>query len=121
MKTPGQIEALIAHMESGHCAGNSTAADIELLKWVLEPNGAALGHVELYAWVGKDELGSGLVGIKRGFVPAGDIPLVSIEVSKMVKLLPQMEAQAKTYGQRIYLAKFIYAGVGLVTEAGVEL
>ena len=33
--------------------------------------------VELYAWVGEDEFGSGEIGLKQGLVPAGMIPLVA--------------------------------------------
>lgn len=40
-------------------------------------NGCTTCHY--FAWVGEDELGSGEVGLKRGYVPAGLIPLVAIE------------------------------------------
>jgi hypothetical protein len=33
----------------------------------------------LYAWIGEDEFGSGEIGLKRGLVPAGIIPLVTMD------------------------------------------
>ncbi len=74
--------------------------------------------VNLYAWIGEDELGSGKIGIKQGLVPAGMIPLVSIDREKMIKLYPQMNEQAKQYGKRIRLCRFMFNNIEIATEAG---
>lgn len=77
-----------------------------------------LENIELYAWVGEDELGSGEIGLKQGNVPAGNIPLVAIRRDKVEKLYPQMEAQATRYGKKIRLVRFTYAEVVRETTAG---
>lgn len=66
--------------------------------------------MDLYAWIGMDELGSGRVGIKQGMVPAGFIPLVVMDFDreKIERLQPQMQAQADAYGVTIRLAKFTF-------------
>lgn len=65
-----------------------------------------LETIELFAWLGEDELGSGEIGLKQGSVPAGLIPMVSIHREKLEKHWSQAEAQAKHYGKRIYLVRF---------------
>jgi len=60
----------------------------------------------VYCWMGEDERGSGEVGIKQGFVPAGYIPLVSIDSEKIRKYKPQLQAQAARYGKKIYLVRY---------------
>ena len=67
----------------------------------------------LHAWVGEDELGSGEVGIKAGFVPAGCIPLVACKEGKVDQryIVEQMQAQSKQYGKVIRLAQFIFNSV----------
>lgn len=77
-------------------------------------------RLALYAWVGEDELGSGKVGLKQGIVPAGMIPLVAMDyhLDKLVKLLPQMEAQAAKYGKKLRLVKFEAVGIAAETKAG---
>jgi hypothetical protein len=79
-----------------------------------------LEEMELYAWMGVDELGSGEIGIKQGRVPAGNIPLVSIDRAKVEKIYGQMEDQAKRYGQRIRLVRFMFVEVVRETEHGAE-
>jgi hypothetical protein len=76
--------------------------------------------VELFAWVGEDERGSGTVGLKQGVVPAGLIPLVAIKMheDKMRKLKQQLEEQARASGKRIYLCRFTFFEVVDATEAG---
>ncbi len=39
--------------------------------------------LDLFAWVGEDEFGSGEIGLKQGLVPAGCIPLVAVTEQKM--------------------------------------
>lgn len=72
-----------------------------------------LEDMELYAWMGEDENGSGEVGLKQGVVPAGLIPLVAIgqHKHKMEALRHQMEMQAATFGKRIRLVRFTFAEV----------
>jgi hypothetical protein len=77
-----------------------------------------LNEIELFAWLGEDELGSGETGIKRGVVPAGIIPLVAIQREKIEKVLPQLELQAATYGKKIRLCRFQFVEVVRETEAG---
>lgn len=76
----------------------------------------------LYAWVGEDELGSGKIGLKQGLVPAGYIPLVTMDYDRhKIERAPvrlAMEMQAKLYGKKIRLVKFCYAEVVAETEAG---
>ena len=73
---------------------------------------------EVYAWVGRDEYGSGEFGLKQGIAPAGTIPMVSTEQGKLDKYWQQAEAMADVYGQRIYLVKLTFAEVVRETEHG---
>lgn len=79
------------------------------------PLGKFPRHV--YAWMGMDEHGSGEVGIKQGHVPAGYIPLVSVDADKVRKYKPQLQAQAARYGRKIYLVRYT---VEEVLEATME-
>ena len=77
--------------------------------------------LELVAWVGEDELGSGQVGLKHGLCAAGDdVPFVAImdHMPKLTKLKPQLEAQARRYGKKIYLVRFLAYQIVDATEAG---
>ncbi len=64
--------------------------------------------VELFAWIGEDEHGSGRVGIKTGKVPAGYIPLAAMgyDRHKLEALRAQLQLQADTFGKTIRLARF---------------
>lgn len=66
--------------------------------------------MKLYAWVGEDELNSGVVGLKQGLVPAGYIPLVAIEQDlhklNTQDIRNQLQLQATIYGKTIWLAEF---------------
>jgi len=62
--------------------------------------------MEIFAWIGEDELGSGEVGIKAGLVPAGCIPLAAKDLHKMEPLRAQMQAQANAYGKTIRLCRY---------------
>jgi hypothetical protein len=81
-----------------------------------------LKSVELYAWVGEDELGSGEIGLKQGLVPAGFIALVSAG-PKVARedIQSQMALQAERFGKKIYLCRFTFAGVMRETIAGEPL
>jgi hypothetical protein len=78
-----------------------------------------LQGVELFAWVGEDELGSGQIGIKQGLVPAGMIPIVatSPKVGRP-EIAAQMDAQARLSGKRIYLVRFTAVEVVMETATG---
>ena len=67
-------------------------------------------EIELYAWLGEDELGSGVVGIKQCLVPAGFIPLVATKEAKMSQEMIQqaLQSQANAYGKTIRLCKFTF-------------
>ena len=75
-------------------------------------------RVELWAWVGEDELGSGEIGLKQGFCAAGRIPLVATRADRMEQFVPQMNAQARCYGKKIRLCRFRFVEVVKATEYG---
>jgi hypothetical protein len=79
---------------------------------------AKLAGVELFAYLGEDELGSGDVGLKQARVPAGIIPMVAVRRDKMEKYFEQLEDQARLHGKRIYLCRFELVEVIRETEAG---
>lgn len=82
---------------------------------------AKLEPIELFAWMGMDELGSGTVGIKQGRVPAGYIPLVSIDREKIAKYRDLLVSQSNTYGKKIYLCRFVCVEVVETTPSGESL
>ena len=76
-------------------------------------------EVCLYAWLGEDEFGSGVVGVKQALVPAGmipspnsswAIPLVAIDQQKIDQgyILKALQGQANVYGKTIRLCKFVF-------------
>jgi hypothetical protein len=77
-----------------------------------------LPKTQLFAWLGEDEFGSGEIGLKQAQVPAGLIPIVAIHREKLEKYWAQAEAQAATYGKRIYLCRFELVEVLLETQHG---
>jgi hypothetical protein len=77
-----------------------------------------LQDLELYAWVGEDEFGSGAVGLKQGVVPAGTIPMVAIEREKLDRYWANAERQAAAFGKRISLVRFRAVEVVRRTAAG---
>lgn len=66
--------------------------------------------MELYAWIGEDELGSGKIGIKQARTPAGLIPIVVTDYDhdKAARLAPAMQRQADAFGKTIRLARFAF-------------
>jgi hypothetical protein len=70
-----------------------------------------LENFKLYAWMGEDEFGSGEIGLKQGRVPAGLIPMVSLDKTKLDKYWSQAEAQARHYHKTICLVRFKFADV----------
>lgn len=74
----------------------------------------------IYAWIGEDELGSGVVGLKQALTPAGMIPLAAMghHLDRLTKLKPVMELQATACGKKIRLCKFEMVEVTTETSAG---
>lgn len=95
----GAIVELLEH------ATGAKAASVK----VMLPGTVAPAGLEVWAWVGEDELGSGEVGLKQADVPAGRIPLVAIDRAKLDRayIRTQLGAQAVTYGKPIRLARFV--------------
>jgi len=81
---------------------------------------ADLRDLVIYAWVGEDELGSGVVGLKQAQTPAGMIPLAAMghHLDRMLKLAPAMQALALLYGKKIRLCRFAFEDVIRETESG---
>jgi hypothetical protein len=73
-------------------------------------NDPRIQQIELYAWVGEDELGGGEIGLKQGLVPAGCIPLVAIRRDRMEheRIVAQLRHQALRYQVAIRLCKFVF-------------
>jgi hypothetical protein len=69
------------------------------------------GAVELVAWIGEDEMGSGKVGIKMARVPAGLIPIVAVKDDEHKITRPQvvehLQHKADQYGKTIRLVRYI--------------
>ena len=78
-----------------------------------EPNDPDQRHeyMSLYGWLGEDEKGSGVVGLKQALVPAGCIPMVATERDKMddPDIRSQLQAQGVMYGKTIRLCRFVFA------------
>lgn len=79
-----------------------------------------LSDIALYAWMGKDELGSGEIGIKGAVVPAGYIPIVAVNESKVNRdeIANQLNIMGKQYGTRISLCRFKFDEV--IREVGSD-
>lgn len=79
-----------------------------------------LEDIELYAWLGEDELGSGEIGLKQAQCPAGMIPMVAVKLSKMQQdyIKKQMDLQGKAFRKKISLCRFRFDGV--VEDVGAE-
>jgi hypothetical protein len=75
-------------------------------------------EVELYAWVGEDEHGSGVIGIKQAICPAGTIPIVSVSKEKAEQpyLLDQMHRMVNEYGKPRHLVKFVFQKIERTIE-----
>jgi hypothetical protein len=73
-------------------------------------------QLELVAWVGEDELGSGQIGIKQGQVPAGMIPLAAVgrDDHKLEAIAEQLQNQANAYGKTIRLCRFRFVSEEIV-------
>jgi len=67
-----------------------------------------LREVELFAWIGEDELGSKEIGIKQALCPAGCIPMVSISKAKMQQgyIKEQLQSMANQFGKTVHLVRF---------------
>jgi hypothetical protein len=76
--------------------------------------------VELFAWIGEDEMGSGEIGLKQAMVPAGVIPMVAVALDKMnrAEFIAGFQQQARIYGKTIRLCRFVYAEELIAIEPG---
>lgn len=77
-----------------------------------------LEDIELFAWVGEDEDGSGDLGLKQALTPCGLIPLVSVQKEKLDHevLVAQLQNQANIFGTRPKLCRFKLVEVEAVIE-----
>lgn len=82
-----------------------------------------LKSIELFAWLGEDELGSGIVGLKQAIVPSGYTALVATSRIKIDRAIitPGLSLQAAEYGKKIYLCRFKFQEVLWTTEEGEPL
>jgi hypothetical protein len=78
--------------------------------------------IELFAWLGADELGSGEIGLKQARMPVGRIPLVAVKLFKMnsAAIVDAMRMEAEVYGKKIRLCRFVFAEVLFETPAGED-
>lgn len=69
------------------------------------------GGFEAWAWIGEDEFRPGEIGFKQGVVPAGNIPLVAVERSKVDRpyLHNQLQAQVSRWGKPARLVRLVLA------------
>lgn len=110
-------EAALSHVDHGgwepspeglRCAGDGALVvpDPEWLKTHVEQPA-----FEAYAWIGEDEMGSGQVGFKAGFVPAGFIPLVAASYDRhkidRPQLREQMQATVNNFGKPYRLVRLV--------------
>lgn len=82
-----------------------------------------LRELELFAWVGEDDQAdrskrTGKIGIKQAMCPAGYIPIVAVDRAKVERFAEGMEIQARNYGKKIRLVRFVFAEVITETEKG---
>lgn len=70
-----------------------------------------LSQIELFAWLGEDELGSGEIGIKSALCALGIIPMVAISRATMEKVRPNLELQSAVCGKKISLCRFVFKEV----------
>jgi len=75
-------------------------------------------QLELVAWVGEDELGSGQIGIKQGLTAAGMIPLAAVgrDDHKLEEIAEQLQNQANAYGKTIRLCRFKFVSEEIVLK-----
>ncbi|GGH17520.1 hypothetical protein [Silvibacterium dinghuense] len=78
--------------------------------------------IELFAWLGVDELHSGEIGLKQVWAPGAKIPLVAVKRYTMEApaIVDAMQRQAKVYGKKIRLCRFVFAEVVSETPAGED-
>jgi hypothetical protein len=74
----------------------------------------------MYAWIGEDELGSGIIGLKQGLMPAGMIPLAAMDhhLDRLTNIKPSLERQAAASGKKVRLYRFVSQEVVDETEEG---
>jgi hypothetical protein len=72
-----------------------------------------LADIELFAWLGEDEMGSGEIGLKQAQVPAGRIPMVATRKEKMILpcIVGALGIQAAIFKKEISLCRFTFSAV----------
>lgn len=65
-------------------------------------------HRVLYAYIGPDQFGSGVIGLKQARVPAGMIPLVAMEREKIDRpeVIEQLQCMVDAYLEPIALVRY---------------
>jgi hypothetical protein len=109
---PLLIGAVVSGLNYGLRIGEARAAR----EPGLQP--AILTEMSLWAWLGEDEHGSGVIVLKQAQSASGLIPIVATRRAKAEKFQPQFEAQAKRYGKRNRFCRFAYAETVRETESG---
>ena len=73
-----------------------------------------VSSVEVLAWIGEDELGSGVVGMKQTMTPKGISCLAAVDPGKWVQhphVFRTMQAQADAYNKHLYLCRYRFVQV----------
>jgi hypothetical protein len=113
---PYPVEIRVVLTAEGDNRRTFTTMDVhEAIRFLQEfreaqlPGAPSVDGLELYAYVGEDELGSGEVGLKQGLTPVGLIPLVATKREKLDRdvLLAQMQRQSNSGGKTIRLVRFV--------------
>lgn len=79
-----------------------------------------MSEIVIYAWLGEDEFGSSVTGLKQAVCPAGTIPIVGMgyHFDKILAVRDQFEQQARLFGKKIYLCEFVLRSIHNSTDAG---
>lgn len=79
-------------------------------------------EIEIYAYLGADEFGSGRVGLKQAFGPNGLANLVVMDFDRHKIDNPQvrdsLEAMARKFGKKIRFCRLVLVEIVAETEAG---
>lgn len=79
-----------------------------------------LKEIELFAYLGEDEYGSGEIGLKQALVPAGCIPMVAVDREKMERYKHLLQAQSDSGGKTIYFCRYELKEIIAVCKPGSE-
>jgi hypothetical protein len=82
-----------------------------------------VSKVELYAWVGEDELANdGKLVLKQTKTPGGSIPLVATNEAQLLgnKVPQSLQLQATIFNKPVMLCRFVFAEELVVLKPRVE-